>query len=121
MGNIISLAENLRGQNLSPVQRQVLVLLKAVKKAFLSDHDAISTYYLKNILFWECDEKEVDFWMEYNSTVCVLTLMDRAEECLRKRHFPHYVMLISYSGQTWEGSWSCSWGEEKNRADYESF
>ena len=43
------------------LQRQVLVLLKAVKKAFLSDHDAISTYYLKNILFWECDEKEVDF------------------------------------------------------------
>lgn len=61
MGNIISLAENLRGQSLNPVQRQVSVLLKAVKKAFLSDHDAISTYYLKNILFWECDEKEVDF------------------------------------------------------------
>ena len=78
------------------MQRQVLVLLKAVKKAFLSDHDAISTYYLKNILFLECDEKEVDFWMKDNSTVCVLTLMDRAEECLRKRHLPHYVMANAY-------------------------
>ena len=38
-----SLAENKLGQNLSPVQRRIMVLLKVIKKAYLSDHDVIST------------------------------------------------------------------------------
>ncbi|KAL9974891.1 hypothetical protein ACROYT_G011991 [Oculina patagonica] len=45
-----SLAENKLGQSLSPVQRHIFVLLKVIKKAYLSDHDVISTYHLKNLL-----------------------------------------------------------------------
>lgn len=87
-----SLAENKLGQSLSPVQRHVMVLLKIIKKAYLSDHDVISTYLLKNILFWECENRENDFWREDNSAKCLLSMMDRLEECLRKGHLPHYIM-----------------------------
>lgn len=37
----------------------------------MSDRDMISAYYLKNILFWECNEKGMDFWREDKSAVCV--------------------------------------------------
>ena len=87
-----SLAENILGQSLSPMQRHVMVLLKMIKEYYLSDHRVISTYHLKNILFWECENKEIDFWTEDNSGACVLLVMDRLEESLKKRHLPHYIM-----------------------------
>ena len=87
-----SLAENILGQSLSPMQRHVMVLLKMIKKYYLSDHGVISSYHLKNILFWVCENKEIDFWTEDNSGACVLLMMDRLEESLKKRHLPHYIM-----------------------------
>ena len=87
-----SLAENILGQSLSPMQRHVMVLLKIIKEKYLSDNGVISTYHLKNILFWECENKEIDFWKEDNSGACVLLVMDRLEESLTKRHLPHYIM-----------------------------
>ena len=87
-----SLAENKLGQSLSPVQRRIMVLLKVIKKAYLSDHDVISTYILKNIFFWECENRENDFWREDNTAECLLSLLDRLVECLKTRHLPHYIM-----------------------------
>ncbi|KAL9974898.1 hypothetical protein ACROYT_G011998 [Oculina patagonica] len=87
-----SLAENKLGQSLSPLQRHIMVLLKIIKEAYLSDCDVISTYHLKNIFFWECENRENDFWREDNSAECLLSLMDRLVECLKKRHLPHYFM-----------------------------
>ncbi|KAL9974893.1 hypothetical protein ACROYT_G011993 [Oculina patagonica] len=87
-----SLAENKLGQSLSPVQRHIFVLLKIIKKAYLNDHDVISTYHLKNIFFWECENRENDFWREDNSCECLLSLLDRFVDCLKKRHLPHYIM-----------------------------
>ena len=87
-----SLAENKLGQSLSPVQRHIMVLLKVIKKAYLSDHDVISTYNLKNVFFWECENRENEFWREDNSVECLLSLLDRLVECLKKRHLSHYIM-----------------------------
>ena len=87
-----SFAEDILGQSLSPMQRHVLVLLKIIKKAFLSDHDVISTYHLKNIFFWECENREINFWREDNSAACVLSVLDRLEDCLEKCHLRHYIM-----------------------------
>ena len=91
-----SLAENKLGQSLSPMKRRVVVLLKIIKKAYLSDHDVISTYILKNLFFWECKNRENDFWREDNTAECLLSLLDRLAECLKKRHLPHYIMPDSY-------------------------
>lgn len=85
-----SLAENKLGKSVSPVQRHVMVLLKVIKKFYFPD--VISTYYLKNLLFWECERKGEDFWREDNSASCLLFMLDRLQECLEAHHLPHYVM-----------------------------
>ncbi len=87
-----SVAENKLGQSLSPAQRHIFVLLKIIKKAYLSDHDVISTYHLKNIFFWECEKRENDFWREDNSAECLLSVMDHVVDCLKKRLLPHYII-----------------------------
>ena len=85
-----SLAENKLGESMSPVQRHVIVLLKMIKKFYFPE--VISTYYLKNLLFWECEKKGQVFWREDNSGSCLLFMLDRLQECLESRHLPHYIM-----------------------------
>ena len=85
-----SLAENRLGERVSPVQRHVMVLLKMIKKFYFPD--VISTYYLKNLLFWECECKDEVFWKEDNSAKCLLFMLDRLQECLEAHHLPHYMM-----------------------------
>jgi len=67
-----------------------MVLLKMIKKFYFPD--VISTYYLKNLLFWECENKDEVFWKEENSANCLLFMLDRLQECLEKHHLPHYIM-----------------------------
>ena len=85
-----SLAENKLGESMSPVQRHVIVLLKTIKKFYFPE--VISTYYLKILLFWECEKRGQVFWREDNSGSCLLFMLDRLQECLESRHLPHYIM-----------------------------
>ena len=85
-----SLAENKLGESVLPVQRHVMVLLKMIKKFYFPD--VISTYHLKNLLFWECERKDEVFWKEDNSGSCLLFMLDRLQECLEAHHLPHYIM-----------------------------
>ena len=85
-----SLGENELGKSVSPVQRHVIVLLKMIKKFYFPE--VISTYYLKNLLFWECEKRGEVFWREENSANCLLFMLDRLQECLESRHLPHYFM-----------------------------
>jgi len=57
-----SLAENKLGESVSPVQRHVMALLKMIKKFYFPD--VIWTYYLKNLLFWECENLDEVFWKD---------------------------------------------------------
>ena len=85
-----SLAENKLRESMSPVQRHVIVLLKMIKKFYFPE--VISTYYLKNLLFLECEKRGQVFWREDNSGSCLLFMLDRFQECLESRHLPHYIM-----------------------------
>lgn len=93
-----SVAENKLGQSVSPVQRHVLVLLKMIKKAYIPE--LISSYLLKNLLFWEIEKQEPSFWSEANSAKCLLFMLDRLQKCLEERCLPHYIIpqsnLIQY-------------------------
>ena len=85
-----SLAENKLGQSMSPVQRHVIVLLKMIKKLYFPE--VISSYYLKNLLFWECENREESFWREENSGKCLLSMLDCLQKCLEEGHLQHYIM-----------------------------
>ena len=97
-----SLAENKLGESVSPVQRHVMVLLKILKKFHFPD--VISTYYLKNLLFRECESRGDDFWREDNSASCLLFMLDRLQECLEAHLLLHYIMsqsnLLMYEDPT---------------------
>ena len=85
-----SLAENRLVMSVSPVQRHVMVLLKTLKNFYFPD--VISTYYLKNLLFWACEGKDEFFWNESNSRRCVLYMLDRLQVCLEAHDLPHYFI-----------------------------
>ena len=85
-----SVAENKLGQSMSPVQRHVIVLLKMIKKLYFPE--VISSYYLKNLLFWECENREESFWREENSGKCLLSMLDCLQKCLEEGHLQHYIM-----------------------------
>ena len=91
--NSFSLAENKLGESVLPVQRHVMVLLKMIKKVYFPE--VISTYFLKNLFFWECEKKGEVFWREDNSANCLLFMLDRLQECLESRCLPHYIMSQS--------------------------
>ena len=59
-----SVAENKLGASISPVQRHVIVLLKIIKKFYFPK--VVSTYCLKTIMFWECQNRPREFWKENN-------------------------------------------------------
>ena len=46
------------------------------KNTLVIMHDVISTYLLKNILFWECENKEAIFWREENCVACFLNVRE---------------------------------------------
>ena len=85
-----SFAENKLGASVLPVQRHVMVLLKMIKKFYFPS--VISTYFLKNLLFWECEKKDEIFWREDNSASCLLFMLDRLQEYLESRCLPHYII-----------------------------
>ena len=85
-----SVAENKLGQSVSPVQRHVLVLLKTIKKLYFPE--VVFSYYLKNLLFWECETREESFWREESSARCLLSLLDRLKERLETGVLPHYII-----------------------------
>lgn len=85
-----SVAENLLGQNVTPVQRHILVLLKMIKELYLPK--VVCTYHLKTLLFWECEKQDQSFWREDVSAKCLLHILDRLQECLEKQYLPHYII-----------------------------
>ncbi|KAK3710368.1 hypothetical protein QZH41_002799 [Actinostola sp. cb2023] len=85
-----SVAENKLGQSVTPVQRHIIVLLKILKKLYFPD--VISSYHLKNLLFWEIEKQEESFWREDNSAKCLVYMLDRLQKCLEDGCLPHYVV-----------------------------
>ena len=85
-----AVAENKLGESVSPVQRHIMVLLKMIKKFYFPG--VISTYHLKHLLFWECENKDECFWKEDHSASCLLFMLDRLQKCLEAHHLPHYIL-----------------------------
>ena len=88
-----SVAENKLAATLPPVQRHVMVLLKMLKKLYFQD--LISTYHLKQLLFWECERNPSSFWKEDNLSYCLLYMLDVLVERLKEGHLPHYIIRSS--------------------------
>lgn len=89
-----SVAETALGQSLPPTLRYVFVLLKILKKVYFPA-DIITTYHLKQLIYWKCESQPVSSWREDQCVLYVIDLLNRLTECAKKRFLPHYILSSS--------------------------
>ena len=102
-----SMAEKLLSQSLSPIQRRCYLLAKAMIKRTAKDveeealnfadcipglmgMDRYTTFHLKTVLFWLCEEAPHSFWEEPGIFFCVKTLLKKFLDCITSMKLPNY-------------------------------
>ena len=87
-------AENKLAQSLSETQRRCYVILKQIIRITLAPNTVISSYCLKNILFWKLDQIPENIWDNYWTGLgtCFLALIDELIHCLVNHNIPHYFI-----------------------------
>ncbi|KAL3881827.1 hypothetical protein ACJMK2_028219 [Sinanodonta woodiana] len=78
----------------STIQIQCYVILKALKKEFLSPvlHDEISSFHLKTVMFWLLENEGQGMWTEENLLQCVVLCLEKLKECISTMHLPHFFI-----------------------------
>ena len=87
-----SRAEKTLALGLTPTQRQAYVLLKALHAQAFREPRVLSSYYLKNVLFWTCEQLGPDPWVPGKLAACLLLLLDKLTHFLSTHHLPHYFV-----------------------------
>ena len=87
-----SAAEIELSHSLSESMVSVYGLFKHLMKNEVTKQLEIKSYYLKNLFFWACEEKPQDFWKRENIALCLVCLMEKLEDHLKKGVLPHYFI-----------------------------
>ena len=69
-----------------------LCLFKYLMKNELTKQLDVKSYYLKNLFFWGCEEKPQEFWKRENIAICLIYLMEKLAECLKRGELPQYFL-----------------------------
>ena len=83
--------------SLTEIQRRCYRVLKAlikfnVNEEYLKENEKFSSYYLKTLMFWICEQTFEDSWKIPNLGRHWLTLLENIIESLEKRKLPHYFV-----------------------------
>ena len=91
-----SAAEIELAHSLSESMVSVYGLFKYLMKNEITKQLEIKSYYLKNLFFWACEEKPSDFWKPENLALCLVYLMEKLEDHLKKEsyHITLYQKII---------------------------
>ena len=87
-----SAAEIELAHSLSESMISVYGLFKYLIKNEVTKQLEIKSYYLKNLFFWACEGKPQDFWKRENLALCLVYLMEKLEDHLKKGELPHYFV-----------------------------
>ena len=87
-----SAAEIELAHSLSESMVSVYGLFKYLMKNEITKQLEIKSYYLKNLFFWACEGKPQDFWKRENLALCLVYLMEKLEDHLKKGELPHYFV-----------------------------
>ena len=87
-----SLAEIELAHSLEESMISVYGLFKYLMKNELTKQLDVKSYYLKNLFFWACEEKPQEFWTRENIAICLIYLMEKLEECLKRGELPQYFL-----------------------------
>ncbi|VDI60472.1 Hypothetical predicted protein [Mytilus galloprovincialis] len=78
-------------QAITSAQRQCYVYLKILRKQTMEENTKLSSYFLKNVFLYCCDELPVRVWDD-DPAGCVLYMLDVLLECVQKRNIPNYFL-----------------------------
>ncbi len=97
-----SLAERHLARNLPPGSRGVYVYIKLLHTFYLKRPAGLSTYCLKNMLFWICEKVSKDMWTENRLLDMVKLFLDELyhaliQGCIRHYFIPTANLLSSLS------------------------
>lgn len=87
-----SLAEIELAHSLEESMVSVYGLFKYLMKNELTKQLDVKSYYLKNLFFWACEEKPQEFWKRENLAICLIYLMEKLEDCLKRGELTHYFL-----------------------------
>ena len=87
-----SAAETELAHSMSESMVSVYGLFKYLMKNEVTKQLEIKSYYLKNLFFWACEEKSQDFWKRENIALCLVYLMEKLEDHLKKGELSHYFI-----------------------------
>ncbi|XP_076117614.1 uncharacterized protein LOC143085255 [Mytilus galloprovincialis] len=78
-------------QAITSAQRQCYVYLKILRKQTMEENTKLSSYFLKNVFLYCCDELPVRVWDD-DPAGCVLYMLDVLLKCVQKRNIPNYFL-----------------------------
>lgn len=87
-----SKAEQKLAHSLSTKQRQAYILLKILLLEVLGHQKDIRSYHIKTTLFWMCEQVPEEEWCNWPLAKCVLLLLDRFIQYLKKYNIPLYFI-----------------------------
>ena len=93
-----TVAETQLARTLSDSQRHCYVLFKVLVQHAVRPHQGLSTYCLKNIMYWAMEKIPVYYWSDENHpglARCFLYLIDQVLHCLSEHDLPHYFMQFA--------------------------
>lgn len=86
-----SKAENILCMVMNEVQKQCYRLLKAsFHETFKPLSERFTSYHIKTLLFWQCEEKESKEWIDLGE--CIFLLLHRLLQALEDRSLRHYFI-----------------------------
>ena len=86
-------AEYLLSQEMNDIQRECYRCLKKFHRVYLSkDPNGLVSFHLKNILLQTIEETGIDMWTDANRVECMMKLLDKLLEALRKKDLRHFFV-----------------------------
>ena len=90
-----SVAERTLVWSFNHVQLQCYALMKIILKEFIKikcspQNQVLCSYFIKTFLFWQFENKNVNFWQENNLRECLKHSLIEFSKCLNKGVLKHY-------------------------------
>ena len=68
------------------------LILKFLLKLRIYQGNVLSTYHMKTLMMWACEQKHKSVWNKDNITNCVIGVMDDLLHAMCERRLPHYFV-----------------------------
>ena len=72
------------------------LVLKSIFYRYLKpveyDDKTLTSYLIKTVLLWQCEENDETWWSERRIVSCISVLLNRLKESFYNKHLPHYFI-----------------------------